>query len=234
MLATKTSLITTSSPPRLTIRVAAFQWESKGHVCPTGTCRLSDPDCCVYMEKGDSGSAQRQIRHRICYTLQIPWIIETARGTGSRCEPPPLRVLRIVIDQITGELARVNDSNEIDDNFDVLGLDASIKPFAKFYNELCQIIQSGPPFDPAVNQTDTPSVQTALPPDLRHSSPSTASTISTASAESTYEYHTHSCANAFLFATLQATEVEKHCWWSKPHKIRHTEFFVFQCVTNHE
>ena len=67
-----------------------------------------------------------------------------------------------------------------------------------------------------------------LPPDLRHSSPSTASTVSTSSAESTYEYHTHSCANAFLFATLQATEVEKYCWWPKPYKIRHAEFFSFR------
>ena len=124
-------------------------------------------------------------------------------------------------------LQRVNDSNEIDYSFDVLGLGASVKPFGKFYNELCQIIQSGPPIDPAACQTDTPPIQTVVPPGLRHSSPSAASTVSTSSAESTYEHHTHSCANAFLFATLQATEVEKHCWWPKEYTVRHTEFSPF-------
>ena len=75
-------------------------------------------------------------------------------------------MLRIIIDQIIGKLANVNDSNEIDDNFDVLSLDDSIKLFRKFYNKLCQIIQSSLSIDPATSQTETPLVETAIPLDL--------------------------------------------------------------------
>src|SRR5438552_2675075 len=78
-------------------------------------------------------------------------------GTGRRCEFSSLRMLRIIIDQIIEKLANVNDSNEIDDNFDVLNLDDSIKLFRKFYNKLCQIIQSSLFIDSAISQTENPS-----------------------------------------------------------------------------
>lgn len=112
------------------------------------------------------------------------------------------------------ELRKVNGSNTLtsDFRFDVAD-HPSLWPFAKFCNDITQVIRKElPPTTFQTVSTVTPPTQTTVPRDPQYSSPSTAST---SSRESKAELLVQTAANDFLWGTLQAIEkpLEKHAWY---------------------
>lgn len=131
-------------------------------------------------------------------------------------------MLIIAIDQVAGEILNVNDSNEIGPNFKFRRTDHPTIWFTRFYDVLGQLLRKRPSTSSS-SQTDTPPIQTIIPPKVRHSSPSTESTTS---RDSTAEHFTHVTANDFVFATFKAIEdqLEKHAWYPENCRLEHTPF----------
>jgi hypothetical protein len=126
---------------------------------------------------------------------------------------PPLRVLRIGVDEIAGELTNVNNSNPIQSGFDfVISEHQKLALFSKFYNDLDQTLRKE-----QVSQTSP----TAVPMNIRHQSPSEESV---SSGGPTHEHFTNSTANSFFYAAFEVSEVKRYGWWGKDHTLRHAEF----------
>lgn len=142
---------------------------------------------------------------------------------------PSFTVLSIVIDQVAEGLASVNNSNTITYDFKCdFSLGSSIIRFERFYTDLVKVLRkrSGNMTD---SETDTPPLPTTVPPHLRHTSPSIASTISTASTssrESGPEHLTDDLANDFLWACLQTfqNQLASFAWYPKNYEL-HTMLY---------
>jgi len=116
-------------------------------------------------------------------------------------------MLNIVVDTITQEMEKINNSERITFNYkykaptNVLWM----MYFQGFYGELHDLLRVREDATKGVNKNPAP-------PILRYSSPGTESIISNAtdatgiSAESNKEHHTQAFARAFLLATLQTLE----------------------------
>ena len=135
-------------------------------------------------------------------------------------------MLSIVIDQITEDLANVNNSHTITYDFVYeVSVGSSIFRFEKFYTDLIKVLRrrSG---NTTGSETDTPPLTTTVPPNLRHSSPSTTSTTSTSSNESGAEHLTHDLANAFLWACLHTLKHQlANCAWYPKNYLLDTMFY---------
>jgi hypothetical protein len=113
-----------------------------------------------------------------------------------------------VVDQVTEQLANVNNSNEITAKFRCkLAAGSSIVDFKKFYNDLTQVFRRKPGRDTDF-ETDSSHIPAVFPLSLRHSSPDVTSPASTDSRESGPEHHTNSCAKAFLWGCHKTLECQ--------------------------
>jgi hypothetical protein len=116
-------------------------------------------------------------------------------------------MLSIVVNTITQEMEKVNNSERITFNYKYKAPTnvSWMMYFQGFYGELHDLLRVREDATKRINKNPTP-------PILRYSSPRTESTISNAtdgtgiSAESNKEHHTQAFARAFLLATLQTLE----------------------------
>src|SRR5438876_798379 len=123
----------------------------------------------------------------------------------------------IVIDQVVEDLANVNNSYTITYDFEYeVSVGSSIFRFEKFYTDLIKVLRKRS-VNTIGSETNTPPLPTTVPLNLRHSSPSTASTTSTSSKESGAEHLTYDLANAFLWACLHTFkhQLANYAWYPK-------------------
>jgi hypothetical protein len=101
----------------------------------------------------------------------------------------------------------------------------SIWPFfAKFYDDLTQVLRKNLP-PRTTSETVTPPLQTTVPPNPEHSSPSTEST---SSRESKAEHHTQAAANDFLWGTHKVIEnpLKQIAWYRDGSYRLQTTFYA--------